>query len=98
MKDLLQQLYNSEINVSLSSFYDGGFTCKIGDEMNGFKSEKTSTDLDEIEIWLKNTAIELYPESKFAIENSKCKCPSWQGLNLSGNCFTCDKPINYQSK
>lgn len=66
MKDLLNKLYNSEINVSISSFYDGGFTCKIGDEMNGFKAETTSTDLDEIETWLKDKAIELYPNSKFA--------------------------------
>jgi hypothetical protein len=39
---LIQRLYDSEINltVQFSSFYDGGFTVKIGDELNGFRAEE----------------------------------------------------------
>lgn len=26
-------------------------------------------------------------------KEDKCKCEKWQGINLSGNCYTCQKPI-----
>ncbi len=34
--EVLQEIYNAEINLSLSSFWDAGFTVKIGDESNGW--------------------------------------------------------------
>jgi len=34
---VIDALYDSEINCSVSTFWDGGFTMKLGDEMNGFK-------------------------------------------------------------
>ena len=36
---LLQELYNSEINLHLSWMWDAGFDVKLGDEMNGYKAE-----------------------------------------------------------
>jgi hypothetical protein len=36
---ILQQLYDSEINVWVTSFYDDGFYVRLGDEMNGFVAE-----------------------------------------------------------
>ena len=67
MNDTLNALYDSEINVEISSFWDGGWTVKIGDQMNGFKAEMTFDDLDENTArWLTKTACELYPESVFA--------------------------------
>lgn len=67
MNDILNALYNSEINVEISSFWDGGWTVKIGDAMNGFKAEMTFDDLSEnTAAWLTKAACELYPNSDFA--------------------------------
>jgi len=35
--ETLQAMYDSEINFSISTFWDGGFDWKLGDAMNGFK-------------------------------------------------------------
>lgn len=35
---VMAALYDSEINCSLSSFWDGGFTVKLGDDINGVKA------------------------------------------------------------
>jgi len=32
----LQKIYDSEINISIGWFWDGGITLRLGDEMNGF--------------------------------------------------------------
>lgn len=34
-----QEIYDSEINVSISWFWDGGIDVKLGDEMNGYKAD-----------------------------------------------------------
>ncbi len=34
--DQFQALYDSKINFTISTFWDGGFTWKLGDELNGF--------------------------------------------------------------
>jgi hypothetical protein len=59
-----QRLY--EINFSLSCFWDGGFTVKIGDGMNGFGAEETTRTYDEALQWLDRQACERYPESAYA--------------------------------
>jgi hypothetical protein len=41
MKSVLQQIYDSEINASVSWFWDGGFAVKLGDSINGFVAETT---------------------------------------------------------
>lgn len=67
MNDTLNALYDSEINVEISSFWDAGWIVKIGDAMNGFAAEMTFDDLDEnTSRWLTKTACELYPQSEFA--------------------------------
>ena len=61
----LQALYDSEINFSISTFWDGGFDWKLGDEMNGYKANGTSEQIDEA-IWsLAMAAKEHYPNSEF---------------------------------
>jgi hypothetical protein len=64
--DILQQLYDSEINFSLSCFWDGGFDTVLGDRINGIKSEITADTIAEALEWLKQKAIEFYPYSEFA--------------------------------
>jgi hypothetical protein len=36
---ILQRLYDSEINVWITSFWDDGFYARLGDEMNGYRAE-----------------------------------------------------------
>jgi len=64
---LLQALYNSVINCGLQSFWDGGWTVWIGDDMNG--KEEATFDNDriwDIATWLRDRACKKFPESGFA--------------------------------
>jgi hypothetical protein len=42
---IMQDLYHSEINVSVSWFWDGGIEVKLGDPLNGFVAE------DRLQYW-----------------------------------------------
>lgn len=63
---VFQDLYDSEINFSISTFWDSGFTVKLGDDINGFKAEASVNRFGEIEPWLIRAAIEVRPYSVFA--------------------------------
>jgi len=63
---VFQRLYDSEINASISTFWDGGFDVKIGDEMNGFMAETNVASFAEAEAWLEAEAKRLFPVSLFA--------------------------------
>jgi hypothetical protein len=65
-QSLLQRLYDSEINVSVSSFYDDGFYVRLGDEMNGFHAEGRCNSWADVEEWLTAMARIHYPASTFA--------------------------------
>jgi hypothetical protein len=67
---ILQELFDSEINVAVQSFYDGGFTVKFGDPLNGFRAEAHFLDWASAEDWLRVTAVTLYPTSEFARRHS----------------------------
>lgn len=64
--NVMQELYDSEINAAVSSFWDGGFDAKLGDDMNGFKADACLENWDDVETWLAETAVEHYPQSQFA--------------------------------
>jgi hypothetical protein len=66
MSDVPQRLYDSEINFSISCFWDGGFTVKIGDDMNGFDAETTVMKYEDAFPWLDKEARGRYPESLYA--------------------------------
>ena len=63
---ICQELYDSEINFKVSSFWDGGFDVWIGDDLNGFRSQDCLRTWAEVEEWLKAEAIVHWPESVFA--------------------------------
>lgn len=63
---LLQQLYDSEINFSITTFWDGGVTAKLGDEINGYVAEEIFEKVIDAEMWLLGQARIHFPESKFA--------------------------------
>ena len=65
---ILQRLYESEINASVSWLWDGGFDVKLGDAHNGFVAETNVQTWEEVERWLRNAAVIHYPNSHFTKE------------------------------
>jgi hypothetical protein len=63
-RSALKDLYDSEINFSIVTFWHG-MEVKLGDEMNGFLG-KTSV-LEFAEEWLTREAIKHFPDSVFAL-------------------------------
>lgn len=63
---VMRALYANEINVAISSFWDGGWDVKLGDEMNGFKAESNFDNLDDAASWLIDEAKKAFPRSDFA--------------------------------
>jgi hypothetical protein len=64
MTKALQKLYNNEINASISTFWDGGFTAKLGEEMSGVTAEGTFDTLECAEKFLLDEAKIRYPQAK----------------------------------
>lgn len=62
MIEELQKLYDAEINFSITTFWDAGFTVKIGDEINGFVAQANFDTAKEAIAWVIEKAKELYPE------------------------------------
>lgn len=62
----MEDLYDSEINFCLSSFYDAGYTVQIGDNINGFvdESEMIQT-LEDVADGLIRMVLKHYPKSEF---------------------------------
>ncbi|MGX9575417.1 hypothetical protein [Mesorhizobium sp. f-mel] len=60
---VMQDLYHSEINVSVSWFWDGGIEVKLGDPLNGFVAEDRVQCWGQVEPWLRDKAIEHFPDS-----------------------------------
>lgn len=63
---IFQELYDSEINFEISTFWDGGFTAKLGDEQNGFKAERICKSMMEAAEFLEREALIYFPHSIFA--------------------------------
>lgn len=68
MTDVMKALYASEINCGIESFWDGGFTAWIGDDMNGRKEEGYfgGIELDKAGDWFHEAAIRAFPDSEYA--------------------------------
>jgi len=63
---VFQDLYHSEINFSVSNFWDGGFDIELGDAVNGVKATGNVNRWGEVESWLTKATIEHFPDSLFA--------------------------------
>ena len=76
---VLQALHDSEINAGVQTFFDAGMRVWIGDEVNGIQAETVFTRMGSTErtwpegltaaSWLYETALRLYPYSKYAKEH-----------------------------
>jgi hypothetical protein len=64
--DVLDDLYGSEINCGIQSFWDGYWSAWLGDDMNGRVVEEHALKFDEIAAWLDKQARKFYPNSTYA--------------------------------
>ena len=64
---VLQALYDSEINASVETFWDGGFLARLGDGMNGWQAVEVLPSMLDAEAWLDRRARELHPDSMYAL-------------------------------
>ena len=62
----LQRIYDSEINLRIGWFWDGGITVRLGDEVNGFLAEETVPSIDGVLPWLQEAIAHFYPASTYA--------------------------------
>lgn len=65
--EILEKLYKSEINFQIETFYDEGYTVKLGDKSNGYKAVvfDRETFKEAVETLAKLASKE-YPRSEFA--------------------------------
>ncbi len=82
---MLQDLYDSEINVRISWNWDAGIDVQLGglpgyNESAGCVDKDTVNTIEEAEQWLKEKAIEFYPNSVFAKKYSRSlDVPGFEG-------------------
>jgi hypothetical protein len=62
----LQRIYDSEINIRISWFWDGGVEVRLGDEMNGYETEETVSSVPEILPRLQEAIAHFYPQSSYS--------------------------------
>ena len=62
----LQRIYDSEINLEIGWFWDGGIDVRLGDRMNGFLAEETVGSVEEIVPWLQEAIAQFFPGSTYA--------------------------------
>jgi hypothetical protein len=62
----LQRIYDSEIDVRISWFWDDGIELRLGDEMNGYLAEEDVGSVAEILPWLQEAITHFYPQSSYA--------------------------------
>jgi hypothetical protein len=64
--EILQRLHDSEINWSLSAFYDSTFRWALGDELNGVTTEGRARTVTAAVLALAENAFAENPGSVFA--------------------------------
>jgi hypothetical protein len=64
---VLQDLYDSEINARIEWFYDADWSVSLGDQMNGFVATSQVRTAVEAVHWLRVEAIKRYPESALLV-------------------------------
>src|SRR5215471_14266307 len=62
----LQRIYDSEINIEIGWFWDGGIDVRLGDKMNGYLAEENVGSAAEILPWLQEAIAHFFPSSVYA--------------------------------
>ena len=69
LTNVLEDLYESEINFHIGTFWDAGYDVFLGDHLNGYIDESLQIDtIEEVAQELIRMAIEHYPDSDFAVK------------------------------
>jgi hypothetical protein len=63
---IVQDLYDSEVNARIEWFHEGGFSVSIGDMLTGWKASGNFRTFTAAVEWLNKEAIQRYPDSAFA--------------------------------
>ena len=71
---VIDALYDSKINCSISSFWDGGLLVRLGDEMNAFRVETACSNASEAAAFLDRAARREYPDSNYAVRRAEREC------------------------
>lgn len=61
---IFKRIYDYEINFSVSTFWDGGYDVKLGDDLNGYVAEGNVEEWEQVEPLLETMFYEHYPEAK----------------------------------
>jgi hypothetical protein len=62
----LQKIYDSEINIEIGWFWDGGIEVRLGDKMSGYLAEENLTSTKEILSWFQEAIAHFFPTSQYA--------------------------------
>jgi len=73
--EVLDKLYDSEINHAVIAEWDNGFFLRLGDEMSGWLAETYVRTTAEAALWLDQKARELRPELKYATGQDPAPVP-----------------------
>ena len=65
LDQVLADLYASEINARISWLWDGGIDVALGDQLSGYVAEANVATFAEAAQWLRDRAVEHFPESEF---------------------------------
>jgi hypothetical protein len=66
LEQIVADLYDGEINASLSWLWDGGIDVSIGDDLNGIVAGNQVATLADAAEWLRANAVQYYSDSAFA--------------------------------
>lgn len=88
---VIDSLYASEINCSVSTFWDGCITVRLGDETNGFVAETDCKTSAEAAQFLDTEARHHFPDSSYAL---RAEC--WMILYGAGAISTSGMPSGRQ--
>jgi hypothetical protein len=75
MEEELQKIYNSEINVEISWFWDSGVAIKLGDPMNGYVAQTEVKTMADVIPWLQRAIATHCPDSTY-IKNMGDSAPA----------------------
>ena len=67
----LQEIYDSEINVTITWLWDGGVDVRLGNDFTGYKAEGQVKTLADVVPWLQQAIAKHYPRSAYNLNRLK---------------------------
>lgn len=64
LEELLEGIRNHELNLEITTFWDGGYSLRMGDAVNGFRKDDTyfCGSMEDLKIALKEELDHLTPK------------------------------------